>query len=429
MATNPWSLIWSKSTSGSYGHVEVGENHVAWGASSFQPEIVNFLTNQVVASLTSNSTPILGAAPNNRGSFVYADQNGGEVSKADLNTGEYIWRKIIGGGKQQYNWFTVADNGDFALVGYSDSSIHYVNSNGAVKWSTSLGSNTRAACISPSGNYIYGKEQNGNIHRLNPANGSIIKEIPHVASTTYGQMYTTDNGDLYVFDSHNQRITKYNSSLVQQWVVIMDSEIISSNGSKAMAIDEANNRLFAYNLKEEKIIEVNMSNGSVISSRSRVAPPSKRIHHMSYYQGKLAIFFDGQAVEVYNVGGGNKPPSESSFLNQPDANEVCLSGETISLSWSVSTDDEGDSISYKLEFYNGSSWQTVSTGINGTDYNFVLPSNLNVDNAKFRLTAIDSNAGQSSPVESNTFKIRKQLLLIQDGDIIKTYKNGEWQNI
>ncbi|PEV23396.1 hypothetical protein COK50_08130 [Bacillus thuringiensis] len=126
----------------------------------------------------------------------------------------------------------------------------------------------------------------------------------------------------------------------------------------------------------------------------------------------------------------SRPPTVPTNLKiSPSENNVYLTGETISISWAASTDPEGDAITYDVDFYNGSSWVSVTSKITDLSVEYILPSGLNITTAKVRVRAVDNKASASSYQESEVFTVRKQLLLVQDGDNVKTYSNGVWTSI
>lgn len=134
-------------------------------------------------------------------------------------------------------------------------------------------------------------------------------------------------------------------------------------------------------------------------------------------------------VTIQLVQLDSRPPTTPTNLKvSPSANNVYLAGETLSISWDASTDPDGDTVMYDVDFYNGSSWVSVASKITDLSVDYVLPS-LNITTAKIRVRAIDNKTAASAYQESPVFTVRKQLLLVQDGDIIKTYKDGVWQTI
>lgn len=125
----------------------------------------------------------------------------------------------------------------------------------------------------------------------------------------------------------------------------------------------------------------------------------------------------------------NEPSTKpESFAKQPVASSVNLSGESVQLEWTASTDPEGDVISYEVEFFNGSAWAPVASSIATTSYSATLPK-LDTDKAQFRVRAVDSKGGQSDYTLGNVFTIVTRLLLIQDNNIVKSFKDGAWKSI
>lgn len=136
---------------------------------------------------------------------------------------------------------------------------------------------------------------------------------------------------------------------------------------------------------------------------------------------------NGQVIfTILEAKDPNSPPTKpESFVKQPVAGSVNLSGESIILEWMASTDPEGDAISYKVELFNGSSWIPVASNIVTTSYSTILPT-LDTDKAQFRVKAVDSKAGQSDYTVGNIFTIATRLLLVQDNNIVKSFKDGVW---
>lgn len=113
---------------------------------------------------------------------------------------------------------------------------------------------------------------------------------------------------------------------------------------------------------------------------------------------------------------------------EPQVNSVHnLTGEDISVTWTPSTEPNNNPIKYSIELYDGSSWREIASEFAEPNRTFSIPSGIHTSSAKVRVKA--TSLGSTEWIESQTFKISKQLLLIQDGDIIKTYKNGAWQTI
>lgn len=128
---------------------------------------------------------------------------------------------------------------------------------------------------------------------------------------------------------------------------------------------------------------------------------------------------------IFDTTIKSNPPSDP---GKPTLNmESVLIGEQVTIQWSASTVSDNSAIEYQVEFYNGTAWEVIKT-MPETSVSFIVSATGNIETAKVRVTAIGIT-GRSSSVESKEFKVRKALLLVRDGDIIKTYKDGVWQTI
>ncbi|KUF34455.1 glycine rich domain-containing protein [Bacillus cereus] len=133
-------------------------------------------------------------------------------------------------------------------------------------------------------------------------------------------------------------------------------------------------------------------------------------------------------IEITFVGSANEPPTEPSLTKQPISKSMNLSNEIVPLEWTASTDPEGNSIAYEIDFYNGSTWASIAKNIIDTNYDCIIPS-VATDKAQLRVRATDSENGASEYSLSNVFTVAKQLYVIKDGEIRKTYKDGNWESI
>ncbi|HDX9712862.1 glycine-rich protein [Bacillus cereus] len=155
----------------------------------------------------------------------------------------------------------------------------------------------------------------------------------------------------------------------------------------------------------------------------------------SFNAGENQYNIRGGNTSVYTgyvtitIDDNNNPPTKpNSFLTQPESNGKNLANETIHLSWTPSTDEDGDAIVYTVEFYNGTDWQAILSDLPQPFYDFMLPI-INTDNAQIRISAIDSKGAKSDFLISNVFCIQKQFILVQDNNKIKTYQDGNWKSI
>ncbi|MFJ6277223.1 MULTISPECIES: fibronectin type III domain-containing protein [Bacillus cereus group] len=133
-------------------------------------------------------------------------------------------------------------------------------------------------------------------------------------------------------------------------------------------------------------------------------------------------------VEITLLRPANEPPTKPTLTKQPISNSVNLSNDTVRLEWNASNDPEGNPITYEIDFYNGSTWVSLATKITDTKCDCIIPS-VATDKAQFRVRATDSENGASKYSLSNVFIVAKQLYVINDGDIHKSYKNGNWESI
>ena len=156
--------------------------------------------------------------------------------------------------------------------------------------------------------------------------------------------------------------------------------------------------------------------------------------HQYFYNATTVIGSTDGESPVYTVpwvligyNAGNEPPTKpESFVKQPTVSSVNLSGESVQLEWTASTDKEGDTISYEVELYNGSAWVSVESNVTTNSYSAILPS-LDTDKAQFRVRATDDKGGQSDYTLGNGFTIATKLALIQDGDTVLAYKDNMWK--
>ncbi|MHA4246191.1 hypothetical protein [Bacillus cereus] len=131
-------------------------------------------------------------------------------------------------------------------------------------------------------------------------------------------------------------------------------------------------------------------------------------------------------ITITFIGSANEPPTTPLLIKQPISKSMNLSNEIIPLEWTASTDPEGNAITYEIDFYNGSTWINIASKIIGTNHICVLPS-CDTDKAQFRIRAIDDESNASQYTMSNVFTVAKQVYIVKDGEINKSYKDGAWQ--
>ncbi|MBJ7935654.1 MULTISPECIES: fibronectin type III domain-containing protein [Bacillus cereus group] len=158
-----------------------------------------------------------------------------------------------------------------------------------------------------------------------------------------------------------------------------------------------------------RVVAVEINTGDIV----RVGEPKHNIASIAGY---------------YGIDSNKNPSQPLSFKAQPSCNSVNLSDETVEIQWDESTDPEGDTVSYEIEMFNGSTWSPVALNVTTTYYSATLPK-LDTDKAQFRVRAVDSKGGKSDYTLGNVFTIATRLLLVQDNNIVKSFKDGVWKTI
>lgn len=110
--------------------------------------------------------------------------------------------------------------------------------------------------------------------------------------------------------------------------------------------------------------------------RGSVSKPDTRTYQ-NYYQYAVTI----------NYTTNTAPTTPGDFTPIPLYNK---GGTTLDVSWAKSTDTEGDPVRYSLEFYDGVSWSTLTSGSATNAYTHKLPT-LNTKTAKYRVRAFDDH--------------------------------------
>jgi len=89
----------------------------------------------------------------------------------------------------------------------------------------------------------------------------------------------------------------------------------------------------------------------------------------------------------------------------PDGGEYLKGGQSSDITWSA-TDTNIDPNSIKIEYYDGSAWQTIATGeANDGTYTWNPVPSLNIDTARVRVTASDLAGNSASDESDATFTI------------------------
>lgn len=134
-------------------------------------------------------------------------------------------------------------------------------------------------------------------------------------------------------------------------------------------------------------------------------------------------------VEITLLSPASQPPTKPGNVLGIIENSLCLNGESIEINWDASTDPEGDAISYEIEFtVDGSNWYSLEKDIKITSRRFNI-TNKDTDVAQFRVRAKDDKGVYSDYSYSAIFRTRRKVFLIQDNNIVKSFKDGVWKAI
>lgn len=147
-------------------------------------------------------------------------------------------------------------------------------------------------------------------------------------------------------------------------------------------------------------------------------------------QQNLAGVRSGNGIVMIEfIGSASKPPTTPGNILGIAENNIYLNGEAVEINWGASTDPEGDTISYEIEFtVNKSSWYSIMKDVTGTSKRFNI-TNKETDVAQFRVRAKDDKGVYSDYSYSAIFRTRHKAFLIQDNNVVKTFKDGVWKTI
>lgn len=117
------------------------------------------------------------------------------------------------------------------------------------------------------------------------------------------------------------------------------------------------------------------------------------------YQGKFYNEINSVTFRVH--GTWNRPPTTPSNVRvdktRPDISQV--------VRWNASSDPDGDTVRYDVEFYNGSSWTRMVNSTTSLSWTHNTTNARAVTNARYRVRAVDGKEA-SAWVNSPTFEIR-----------------------
>lgn len=121
---------------------------------------------------------------------------------------------------------------------------------------------------------------------------------------------------------------------------------------------------------------------------------------------------NGQSILLVLEPITNNPPTDPSGVNKDKS--AYTVGDTITVSFTGSTDVDGDAITYELDVYDGvSAWTTIATGKTASPITATIPSMVDTTSAKVRVRALDARGASSNGGESTTFTVAQR-----DGQIL-----------
>lgn len=105
----------------------------------------------------------------------------------------------------------------------------------------------------------------------------------------------------------------------------------------------------------------------------------------SYSTKHFGDYQESKNITIYN----NNIPTVPLAFSAPLGSTRYRAGFNYTVSWGASTDLDNDPITYQLDFFNGSSWSTIASGLQTTNRSFVVPSGPDTLNAQFRVRSYD----------------------------------------
>ena len=136
------------------------------------------------------------------------------------------------------------------------------------------------------------------------------------------------------------------------------------------------------------------------------------------------------ATVTVTVLSVNDPP-ETPVVHTPVGGERYGGESTILVTWS-GFDIDGDTLGYTLEYYDGSEWHVVQSGLTETEYEFEIPETLtSITDLQFRVNASDaeftSDYGYSGTVEVDK-DIPTDIVVTMTTADGRAYTEGTWTN-
>jgi hypothetical protein len=118
-------------------------------------------------------------------------------------------------------------------------------------------------------------------------------------------------------------------------------------------------------------------------------------------------------------------------VSKPSAGERAGTGSSVTVEW-TGFDMDGDALTYRLEYYDGSSWQLIDNDLTATSYDFEIPDSLASTNGlRFRVNARDSeftsDYGYSGAMSVDKDAPTGTIVTMRTADG-RLYTEGTWTN-
>lgn len=173
-------------------------------------------------------------------------------------------------------------------------------------------------------------------------------------------------------------------------IVYYEARFLGGGGDSYIIASKTTARSVAYTIP--KILDTTNARFTV---RAFVEAYGARYYGDYTYSGYLTI--KNNAV----------PTTPSSFLNLTSTTLFTI-GRSYTVSWTSSTDADGETVMYELDYYNGETWSNVLRNGLTTSRTFHVPSGPNTSKALFRVRAYDGK--EYSPYRlSPEFRVERNL--------------------
>ncbi len=138
----------------------------------------------------------------------------------------------------------------------------------------------------------------------------------------------------------------------------------------------------------------------------------------------------GNATVRVSVRSVNDPP-ETPVVTKPEDGDRTGTNGTVTIIWS-GFDIDGDALTYRLEYFNGTTWELIADELTDTAYEFAIPDSMaSTSGLKFRVNASDSeftsDYGYSGAMVVDKDAPVGTIVTLRTADG-RTYKAGTWTN-